>query len=105
MSVPTMILFSGGQPVKQIVGAKPKAALLDDLDSRHSGIRGRLVTEDGSLHRFVNVYVNDEDVRFLGSYPRADGRENRAVEPESADGAFAEADGWLARMRGGQVEG
>ena len=31
MSVPTMILFSGGQPVKQIVGAKPKAALLDDL--------------------------------------------------------------------------
>ena len=32
MSVPTMILFSGGQPVKTIVGAKPKAALLGDLD-------------------------------------------------------------------------
>lgn len=31
MSVPTMILFQGGQPVKQIVGAKPKAALLSDL--------------------------------------------------------------------------
>ena len=31
MSIPTMILFSGGEPVKQIVGAKPKAALLDDL--------------------------------------------------------------------------
>ena len=31
MSVPTMILFSGGKPVKQIVGAKPKAALLSDL--------------------------------------------------------------------------
>ena len=31
MSVPTMILFSGGKPVKQIIGAKPKAALLDDL--------------------------------------------------------------------------
>jgi thioredoxin 1 len=31
MSVPTMILFSGGKPVKQIVGAKPKAALLADL--------------------------------------------------------------------------
>ncbi|MCO5575478.1 hypothetical protein L7F22_029279 [Adiantum nelumboides] len=31
MSVPTMILFSGGKPVKQIVGAKPKAALLQDL--------------------------------------------------------------------------
>ncbi|HET9257492.1 MAG TPA: thioredoxin [Pseudonocardiaceae bacterium] len=31
MSIPTMILFSGGEPVKQIVGAKPKAALLNDL--------------------------------------------------------------------------
>jgi thioredoxin 1 len=31
MSIPTMILFSGGKPVKQIVGAKPKAALLADL--------------------------------------------------------------------------
>ncbi len=31
MSIPTMILFSGGEPVKQIVGAKPKTALLEDL--------------------------------------------------------------------------
>jgi thioredoxin 1 len=31
MSVPTMILFKGGQPMKQIVGAKPKSALLNDL--------------------------------------------------------------------------
>jgi thioredoxin 1 len=31
MSIPTMIVFSGGKPVKQIVGAKPKAALLEDL--------------------------------------------------------------------------
>ena len=49
-----------------IRGLDRLAALLDDLDSRHSGLRGRLVTEQGSLHRFVNVYVNDEDVRFLG---------------------------------------
>jgi thioredoxin 1 len=31
MSIPTMIVFSGGEPVKQIVGAKPKAALLEEL--------------------------------------------------------------------------
>lgn len=41
-------------------------ALLTDLERRHAGLRGRLVAEDGGLHRFVNVYVNDEDVRFLG---------------------------------------
>ena len=39
--------------------------LFDDLETRHPGIRERLV-EGGELRRFVNVYLNDEDVRFLG---------------------------------------
>jgi sulfur-carrier protein len=39
--------------------------LIADLESRHPGLRDRLV-EDGALRRFVNVYLNDEDVRFLG---------------------------------------
>lgn len=38
--------------------------LFADLDARHPGIRERLV-EGGELRRFVNVYLNDEDVRFL----------------------------------------
>jgi Molybdopterin converting factor, small subunit len=46
------------------------AALIDDLDSRHVGLRDRLV-EDGALRRFVNVYLNDEDVRFLGGIDTA----------------------------------
>jgi molybdopterin synthase sulfur carrier subunit len=41
--------------------------VLEDLEARFPGIRARLVTDDGALHRFVNVYVNDEDVRYLGS--------------------------------------
>ena len=44
-------------------------ALIDDLEGNHPGIKGRLVEDkDGSvdLRRFVNVYVNDEDVRFIG---------------------------------------
>ena len=55
-------------------GAKSVAAegdtirsLLADLDERYPGIASQLLNEDGSLHRFVNVYVNDEDVRFLGA--------------------------------------
>jgi molybdopterin converting factor small subunit len=39
--------------------------LFTDLERRHPGLRERLV-EDGQLRRFVNVYLNDEDVRFLG---------------------------------------
>ena len=40
--------------------------LFDDLDDRHEGLRGALVDDGGQLHKFVNVYLNDEDVRFLG---------------------------------------
>ena len=40
-------------------------AVIDDLESNHAGIKERLV-DNGELRRFVNVYVNDEDVRFLG---------------------------------------
>jgi len=39
--------------------------VFDDLDSRHPGIKERVV-DGGDLRRFVNVYVNDEDVRFTG---------------------------------------
>lgn len=51
------------------------AAVIDDLDASYAGIKGRLITEDGGLHRFVNVYVDDEDVRFTGSLetPVSDG--------------------------------
>jgi sulfur-carrier protein len=41
------------------------AALIDDLEVNHPGIKERLI-DDGDLRRFVNVYVNDEDVRFIG---------------------------------------
>jgi molybdopterin synthase sulfur carrier subunit len=41
--------------------------LLKDLESRYPGITKNVMTDDGGLHRFVNVYVNDEDVRYLGS--------------------------------------
>ncbi|HEY8201504.1 MAG TPA: ubiquitin-like small modifier protein 1 [Actinomycetota bacterium] len=39
--------------------------VLADLGSRYSGLAEQVFADDGSLHRFVNVYVNDEDVRFL----------------------------------------
>ena len=38
--------------------------LIDDLEARHAGLQSRLV-DGGQLRRFVNVYLNDEDVRFL----------------------------------------
>ena len=42
------------------------AAVIADLDQRYAGIGERLL-ENGTLRRFINIYINDEDVRFLGS--------------------------------------
>jgi molybdopterin converting factor small subunit len=39
--------------------------VLDDLDGSYSGIKGRILDESGELRRFVNVYVGNDDVRFL----------------------------------------
>jgi molybdopterin converting factor small subunit len=63
--IPTILrTYTGGE--KAVNGEGPTlAALLDDLEGRHAGIKGRLV-EGSDLRRFVNVYVNDEDVRFTG---------------------------------------
>ncbi|CAO5163972.1 Sulfur carrier protein CysO [Frankia sp. AiPs1] len=66
--VPTILrTHTGGAKLVEGAGATV-ADLFRDLDTRYSGLRGRLVTgDDGAeLHRFVNIYVNDEDVRFLG---------------------------------------
>ena len=40
--------------------------LVADLEQRNAGLASALVGGDGSLHRFINIYVNDEDVRYLG---------------------------------------
>ena len=86
--IPTILrTFTGGQ--KAVEGAGDTINdLLSDLDAKFPGLRGRLVTEEGGLHRFVNVYVNDEDVRFLGGLgtPLSDG-DNVTVLPAVAGGS------------------
>ena len=76
--IPTILRpYTGDQKSVEASGASV-SALIDDLESNHPGLKDRLVEDkDGSvdLRRFVNVYVNDEDVRFLGGLeaPVADG--------------------------------
>jgi molybdopterin converting factor small subunit len=73
--IPTILRnYTDGEKSVEGSGAT-LADLFVDLDTRHSGIRARLVDDDGSLQRFVNVYLNDEDVRFLGGAgtPLSDG--------------------------------
>jgi MoaD family protein len=88
--IPTILrTYTGGQ--KAVEGAGDTInELLNDLDAKHPGLRGRLVTEEGSLHRFVNVYVNDEDVRFLGALDaKVNDGDTVTILPAVAGGALA----------------
>ena len=68
--IPTILRqYTGGEKAVDWSGGT-LSELIDDLESRHAGLRGRLVDEKG-LRRFVNVYLNDEDVRFLGGLETA----------------------------------
>lgn len=65
VSIPTILrTHTGGEKSVEASG-KTVAQVIDDIESRHGGLKERLV-KDEKLHRFVNVYVNDEDVRFAG---------------------------------------
>jgi molybdopterin converting factor small subunit len=62
--IPTILRsYTGGQKAVEGSGTTLDEVLAD-LDTRHAGIRERVV-DGGELRRFVNVYLNDEDVRFL----------------------------------------
>ena len=43
------------------------AEVLEQINAQHPGFREQITMEDGSLHRFVNIYVNDEDIRYMQS--------------------------------------
>ncbi len=63
--VPTILRsYTGGDSEVSAEGAT-LSEVLDDLDASYAGIRARILDDNGKLRRFVNVYVGDEDVRFL----------------------------------------
>ena len=67
VKLPTILRsHAGGERDVDAYGATLRE-LLADLESRYPGVTAMVLTDDGALHRFVNVYVNDEDVRYLGS--------------------------------------
>ena len=74
--IPTILrTYTGGANEVQASGHN-LSTLLESLDADYPGIRGRILDDSGALRRFVNVYVGDDDVRFIGG-----------LEAEVADGA------------------
>jgi MoaD family protein len=63
--IPTALRGHVGDKARVDVDGATVRDVLDQLVEKHPGLRGRLLDDGGELNRFVNVYVNDEDVRFL----------------------------------------
>ena len=63
--IPTMLRPAvGGAATVQSDGSTV-GAVVEQLVAAHPGLAGQVVTDDGTLHKFVNVYVNDDDIRYL----------------------------------------
>jgi len=63
--IPTMLRSAvGGSSTVSVEGATI-GEILDELGRRFPALAGQVVTDDGSLHKFVNVYLNDDDIRYL----------------------------------------
>jgi len=56
--------FTGGRDTVEAEGSSI-SAVLADLDAKHPGLRERICETDGSIRRFVNLYINGDDIRFL----------------------------------------
>jgi MoaD family protein len=67
VKLPTILRKHAGGEAKVAAAGTTLSAVLLDLEARYPGITRNVISEDGGLHRFINVYVNDEDVRYLGS--------------------------------------
>jgi molybdopterin synthase sulfur carrier subunit len=77
VKIPTQLRAAAGGEAEAVLDGATVKDVLDCLYARHGELRERLSDEDGSLRRFVNVYVAGEDIRFLDGLqtPVTDGAE------------------------------
>ena len=77
VKIPTQLRGAAGGEAEANIDGSTVQEVLNGLFERHEELRSRLADDDGSLRRFVNVYVAGEDIRFLDglSTPVADGAE------------------------------
>ena len=89
--IPTPLrTLTGGQDTVSVDDVPHVSTLVDALAAQFPGMGGRLRGDDGQLRRFINIYVNDEDIRFLqgADTPLKDG-DQVSIVPAIAGGSSA----------------
>jgi MoaD family protein len=92
VKIPTVLRKHTNNEAVVTASGETIRAVLDDIASRYPEFREKVVADDGNLHKFINVYANDEDVRYLDGLDTkvADG-DTVAILPAVAGGARAGA--------------
>lgn len=67
VNLPTVLRLHAGGAKTVSAGGSTVGEVLEALVAQYPGLAGQVVNDDGSLHKFVNVYVNDDDVRYLSA--------------------------------------
>ena len=88
---PVLRANAGGNKQVEVAGVTVDE-ILAELVTRYPGLRPQLLTADGELNRFVNVYLNDQDIRYLQERAtQVDSRDTLVILPAMAGGASRES--------------
>ena len=88
--VPTPLRKLTGNKAEVEIDASTVGELVENLEVSFAGIKEKLVDENGEIRRYVNIYVNDEDIRFLdGAATPLNSGDNLSIVPAIAGGAEA----------------
>ena len=90
VNLPTVLRpHAGGERTVAVDGATV-GEVLTALVARYPGMSGQVIDDSGALHKFVNVYLNDDDVRYLSGVDTVVGASDEiSILPAVAGGAFA----------------
>ena len=89
VNLPTVLRpHAGGERTVAVDGATV-GEVLTSLVGRYPGMSGQVIDDSGALHKFVNVYLNDDDVRYLSGVDTAVGvADELSILPAVAGGGF-----------------
>lgn len=65
VKIPTVLRKYTGEQAVVETSEGTLSDVLESIEASHAGFKDQIIAADGGLHRFINVYINDEDVRFL----------------------------------------
>jgi molybdopterin converting factor small subunit len=91
VNLPTVLRpHAGGERIVALDGSTV-GEVLSALVAKYPGMTGQVIDDSGALHKFVNVYINDDDVRYLSGVDTPVGASDElSILPAVAGGALAE---------------